>query len=66
MTVGCIKERLHIIERLWRKHHNKKHVNILLQQLRDDIVFLLKVRVPKDIEERINQIDKEVNDNDYK
>ena len=65
MTIGCIESRLHIIERLWNKHHDVHHTKILLQQLDNDIVFMCNEKLPDELEERINKLLDEVNDNDY-
>lgn len=62
MTINCIEERVKILEHMWNEHHNKKVCNILLQQLTNDIVFFLGVKLPKDLEERINKIDKEIHE----
>lgn len=61
MTIDSIRKRTHIIEVLWKNHHNKKVCNILLQQLTNDIVFFLGVKLPKDLEETLDRIDKEIN-----
>nr|DAM36796.1 MAG TPA: hypothetical protein [Caudoviricetes sp.] len=47
---------------MWNEHHNKKVCNILLNQLTNDIVFFLGVKLPKDLENRIDKIDKEINE----
>lgn len=60
MTINCIEERVKVLENLWNRYHNKKHCDILLQQLANDIVFFLNVKLPKDLEERIDKIDKEI------
>lgn len=62
MTLETIRERTHILEKLWNEHHNKKICNILLQQLTNDIVFFLGVKLPKDLEETLDRIDKEINE----
>lgn len=62
MTVNCIEERVKILENMWNEHHNKKVCNILLQQLTNDIVFFLGVKLPKDLEDRIDKIDKEIHE----
>lgn len=62
MTVECIHERVTILEKLWNRYHDKKCCDILLQQLTNDIVFFLNVKLPKDLEERINKLDEEIHD----
>nr|DAU44053.1 MAG TPA: hypothetical protein [Caudoviricetes sp.] len=62
MTIKCIEERVKILEHMWNERHNKKVCNILLNQLTNDIVFFLGVKLPKDLEERIDKIDKEINE----
>ena len=66
MTIGCIKTRLDIIEKMWDKHHDVKHTKILLQQLCDDIVFMCDTKLPEDLDTQLDKLISEVNDNDYK
>lgn len=60
MTIDCIEERVKVLEKLWNKYHNKKHCDILLNQLTNDIVFFLGVKLPEDLEKRIDKIDEEI------
>nr|DAH45193.1 MAG TPA: hypothetical protein [Caudoviricetes sp.] len=62
MKINCIEERVKILEHIWNEHHNKKVCNILLNKLTNDIVFFLGVKLPKDLEDRIDKIDKEINE----
>lgn len=62
MTIDCIEERVKVLEKLWYKYHNKNHCDILLKQLTNDIVFFLGVKLPEDLETRIDKIDKEIHE----
>ena len=62
MTINCIEERVKVLEKLWNRYHNKKHCDILLNQLTNDIVFFLGIKLPEDLEKRIDKIDKEIHE----
>ena len=62
MSIDTVRERTKILEKMWDKHHNKKVCDILLNQLTNDIVFFLGVKLPKDLEETLDRIDKEIHD----
>ena len=62
MTINCIYERTLILEKIWQEHHNKKVCDTLLQQLTNDIVFFLGEKLPEDLEQRLDQLDKEIHD----
>ena len=66
MTINCIETRLHIIERIWQKHHDVKHCKIMLQQLGNDIIFMCNEKLPDNLDERLDKLINEVNENDYK
>lgn len=61
MSIDTVRERTKILEKLWDKHHNKKVCDILLNQLRIDIVFFLGVKLPKDLEETLDRLESEIN-----
>lgn len=61
MTINTIEERVTVIEKLWKRTSNKKVCNILLQQLTNDIVFFLGEKLPEELEQRIDQLDEEIN-----
>lgn len=61
MTINSIEERTKVIEKLWKRTSNKKTCNILLQQLTNDIVFFLGVKLPEELEERLDRLDEEIN-----
>lgn len=58
MTIDCVRERLHIIRKLWEHEHNAKICNILLQQLRNDITFFVPEPVSTD---EIDELQEEIN-----
>mgnify|MGYP004516916793 CR=1 FL=1 len=62
MTINCIKERVRILEHLWDRYHNKKHCDILLQQLNNDICLFLGVKLPEDLEKQISDLEKEIHE----
>lgn len=62
MTIKSIESRTYALEHLWEKYHNKKMCSILLQQLTSDIVFLLGVPLTKELEERIDKLEADIND----
>lgn len=62
MTIKSIETRTYALEYLWEKYHNKKICSILLQQLTSDIVFFLGVPLTKELEERIDKLEAEIND----
>lgn len=61
MTIDCIRKRTEVLQHLWHKHHNKKICSILLNQLTNDIVFFLGVKLPEDLEEQLDALDEEIN-----
>lgn len=64
MTIDCIRKRTEVLQHLWAAHHNKKICSILLNQLTNDIVFFLGVKLPEDLEEQLDALDEEIN-HDY-
>lgn len=50
MTIKSIESRTYALEHLWEKYHNKKMCSILLQQL------------TKELEERIDKLEADIND----
>ena len=62
MTIKSIEARTYALEHLWEKYHNKKICSILLQQLTDDVVFFLGVPLTKELEERIDKLEADIND----
>ena len=64
MTINCIEERVKILEHLWNKHHDTKHCGILLQQLKNDIVFFCSEKLTEDLERKINELYEEINDHE--
>lgn len=62
MTIKSIESRTYALEHLWEKYHNKKTCSILLQQLTSDIVFFLGVPLTKELEERIDKLEADIND----
>lgn len=62
MTIKSIESRTCALEHLWEKYHNKKMCSILLQQLTSDIVFFLGVPLTKELEERIDKLEADIND----
>ena len=39
MTINCIDERVKIIKKLWNREHDPHVIDILLKQLKSDIIF---------------------------
>lgn len=62
MTIKSIESRTYALEHLWEKYHNKKKCSILLQQLTSDIVFFLGVPLTKELEERIDKLEADIDD----
>lgn len=62
MTIKTIESRVYALQHLWNKYHNKDVCNILLQQITSDIVFFLGVPLTKELEERIDKLEAEIND----
>lgn len=62
MTIKSIESRTYALEHLWEKYHNKKMCSILLQQLTSDIVFFLGVQLTKELEERIDKLEADIDD----
>lgn len=62
MTIKSIESRTYALEHVWEKYHNKKMCSILLQQLTNDIVFFLSVPLTKELEERIDTLEADIND----
>lgn len=66
MTINCINERVKILKKLWNREHDEKTMKILLNQLNNDIVFFLGVKLPKDIDKDIEELENEVYTYDHK
>lgn len=66
MTINCINERVKILKKLWNREHDEKTMKILLNQLNNDIVFFLGVKLPKDIDKDIEELENEVYAYDHK
>lgn len=66
MTINCINERVKILKKLWNREHDEKIMKILLNQLNNDIVFFLGVKLPKDIDKDIEELENEVYAYDHK
>ena len=62
MTIKSIESRTYALEHLWEKYHNKKICSILLQQLTSDIIFFLGVPLTKELEERFDKLEADIND----
>lgn len=62
MTIKSIESRPYALERLWEKYPNKKICSILLQQLTSNIIFFLGVPLTKELEERIDKLEADIND----
>lgn len=60
MTINCIDERVKILKKLWLREHDSKTMKILLNQLTNDIVFFLGKKLPPDLENEIDELEKEV------
>lgn len=60
MTINCISERLLILKKLWNRHHDPKTCNILLQQLKSDIIFFCGEKLPDELQTRIDDLQKEI------
>lgn len=60
MTIDCIHERFNILKKLWDRNHDTKHCDILLQQLKTDIVFFCHERVPCDLQSKIDELQREI------
>lgn len=60
MTINCIKERVLILKKLWNRNHDAHTINVLLSQLNNDIVFFLGEKLPDDLENEIDELEKEV------
>lgn len=60
MTINCVHERFNILKKLWDKSHDTKHCDILLQQLKTDIVFFCHEVVPCDLQDKIDELQREI------
>lgn len=65
MTINCVRERLLVIHKLWNREHNAKVCNILLQQLKSDIIFFCGEKTPDDLENEIKDLQEEICEYDH-
>lgn len=62
MNIKTVEERTEKLEFMWKAYHNKKVCKLLLDELSTNIVFFLGVMLPKELEERLDRIEDEIND----
>lgn len=60
MTINCIDERLKIIKKLWNREHDPHLIDILLKQLKSDIIFFCSERIPYELQIQIDELQDEV------
>lgn len=60
MTINCIDERVKILKKLWNREHDPRTMDILLNQLKSDIIFFCSEKMPEDLQIQINELTKEV------
>lgn len=60
MSVDTVRERTIILKKLWNRNHDAHTIKILLNQLTNDIVFFLGKKLPPDLENEIDELEKEV------
>lgn len=65
MTINCIDERVKIIKKLWNREHDPHVIDILLKQLKYDIIFFCSERIPYELQIKIDELQEEI-DNDHK
>lgn len=61
MTINCIRERVKILKKLWNREQDPRTMNILLKQLKSDIIFFCSEKLPEDLEKRLDELDEEIN-----
>lgn len=61
MTINCIRERVKILKKLWNREHDPRTMDILLKQLKSDIIFFCNEKLPEDLEKRLDELDEEIN-----
>lgn len=60
MTINCIDERVKIIKKLWNREHDPHVIDILLKQLKSDIIFFCGEKLPDELQTRIDDLQKEI------
>ena len=60
MTINCIDERVKIIKKLWNREHDPHVIDILLKQLKSDIIFFRSERIPYELQIQIDELQDEV------
>lgn len=60
MTINCIDERVRIIKKLWNREHDPHVIDILLKQLKSDIIFFCGEKLPDELQTRIDDLQKEI------
>ena len=60
MTINCIDERVKILKKLWNREHDSKAMDILLKQLKSDIIFFCSERIPYELQIQIDELQDEV------
>lgn len=60
MTINCIDERLKIIKKLWNREHDPHVIDILLKQLKSDIIFFCSEIIPYELQIQIDELQDEV------
>ena len=60
MSVDTICERKNIIKKLWNREHDPHVIDILLKQLKSDIIFFCSERIPYELQIQIDELQDEV------
>lgn len=65
MTINCIDERVKILKKLWNREQDPRTIDILLKQLKSDIIFFCNEKLPQELDKEIEELENEVK-NDHK
>lgn len=62
MTINCIDERVKILKKLWNREQDPRTMDILLKQLKSDIIFFCSEKMPEDLQIQIDELTEEVHE----
>lgn len=65
MTINCIDERVKILKKLWNREQDTRTMDILLKQLKSDIIFFCGERLPYELQIQIDELTEEVHKYDH-
>lgn len=66
MTIDTVNKRVTALQKIWLRGQDAKLCDILLKQIKSDIVFFCHESVPFDLQNKIDELQKEIWRHDHK